>query len=137
MPEWVELRRKIGQRGVLIPSYKRLRKRLWAITPAAEAVHVPAHLALPGSPQAKQLNYLHAHLSLGQSFHRQKQSCIYMHRVTSVESSSLQPCRLGPARLLCQGGGFSREDYWSVLANTGCHTLLEHYISCHPSHQLP
>ena len=22
------------------------------------------------------------------------------------------------------GGGFSRQEYWSVLANTGCHTLL-------------
>ena len=43
----------------------------------------------------------------------------------------------GPARLLCQGGGFSRQEYWSVLANTGCHTLLEHYISCSPSYQLP
>ena len=33
--------------------------------------------------------------------------------------------------------GFSRQEYCSVLANTGCHTLLEHYISCCPSHQLP
>ena len=40
-------------------------------------------------------------------------------------------------RLLCQGGGFSRQEYWSELANTGCHTLLEHYISCCPSCQLP
>ena len=40
-------------------------------------------------------------------------------------------------RLLCQGGGFSRQEYWSELANTGCHTLLEHYISCCPSRQLP
>ena len=23
-------------------------------------------------------------------------------------------------------GGFSRQEYWSILANTGCHTLLEH-----------
>jgi len=35
-----------------------------AITPAAEAVHVPAHLALPGFPQAKHLHHLHAQLSL-------------------------------------------------------------------------
>jgi len=32
--------------------------------------------------------------------------------------------------------GFSRQ-YWSVLANTGCHTLLEHYISYCPSCHLP
>ena len=50
---------------------------------------------------------------------------------------SLQPCRLWPARLLCQGAGFSRQEYWSVLANNGCHALLEHYISCCPSRQLP
>ena len=34
-------------------------------------------------------------------------------------------------------GRFSRQEYWSVLANTGCHTLLEHYISCCPSRQPP
>ena len=33
--------------------------------------------------------------------------------------------------------GFSRQKYWSVLANTGCHNLLEHYISCCPSCQFP
>ena len=59
-----------------------------AITPAAEAVRVPAHL-LPGSPQAKQLCYLHPQLSLGQSCHRQKKkSCIYVRRVALVVSDS-------------------------------------------------
>ena len=33
--------------------------------------------------------------------------------------------------------GFSRQEYRSALANTGCHTLLEHSISCYPSCQLP
>ena len=42
-----------------------------------------------------------------------KNSCIYACRVTSVVSESLQPYRLWPARLLCQGGGFSRQEYWS------------------------
>ena len=32
--------------------------------------------------------------------------------------------------------GFSRQEYWSILANTGCHTLLELSISCCPSCQL-
>ena len=59
----------------------------------------------------------------------EKKSCVYVHRVNSVVSDSMPPCRLWPARLLCQGRGFSRQEYWSVLANTGCHTLLEHYIS--------
>ena len=43
-----------------------------AITPAAEAVHVPAHLAPPESLQAKQLRHLHAQPSLRQSCHKQK-----------------------------------------------------------------
>ena len=67
-----------------------------------------------------------------------KMSCIYAHRVTSVESDSLIHCRLWPVRLLCQVGGFSRQEHWSVLADTGCHALLEHYmLSCCPSYQFP
>ena len=73
------------------------------ITPAVEVVCVPAHLALPGSPQAKQLYHLHAELSLGQCCHRQKKTCVHVCRVTLVVSNSLQPYRLRPARLLCQG----------------------------------
>ena len=33
--------------------------------------------------------------------------------------------------------GLSRQEYLSILANTGCHILLENYISCFPSHQPP
>ena len=36
-----------------------------AVTPGAEAVHVPVHFVLPGSPQAKHLCPLHAQISLG------------------------------------------------------------------------
>ena len=79
------------------------------ITLAAKEVCVPVHLAPPGSPQSKQLCHLHAQLSLGQSCHRQKMSCVYARRVASIVSNSLQPCRLWPARLLCQG--FSRQEY--------------------------
>jgi len=85
-----------------------------AITPAGEAVHVPAHVVLPGPLQAKQLHYLHVQIPLGQSCHRQKMSFTYVHRVASVVSDSLQPCGLWPARLLCQGGGFSRQEYSSI-----------------------
>ena len=61
--------RKTGQRSLLINRYERLEKKdsEKAITPAVEAVRVPAHLALPGSPQFKQLHHIHAQLSLGQS----------------------------------------------------------------------
>ena len=37
-----------------------------AITPAVEAVPVTAHLALPGSPQAKKLRNLHAQLTVAE-----------------------------------------------------------------------
>ena len=47
-------------------------KTVRAMTPMVEAVHVPTHLVLPGSPQAKQLHHLYSQLSLGQSCHRQK-----------------------------------------------------------------
>jgi len=89
-----------------------------AITPAVEAVRVPASLALPVSPQAKQLYHLQAQLSLGQSCHGQKMSHVYAHRVALVMSHSLQPCRLWPARLLCQRGGSpgkNTEVYWPIL----------------------
>ena len=105
------------------------------LLPHIPSVHVPAHLAPPGSPQAKQLRHLHAQLSLRQSCHRQKKSCAYAHA---------QGC-FGSVRLFvtlwtvaCQaslsGTGFSRQEYWSVWVNTGCHILPEHYISCCPSH---
>ena len=73
MRERVELQRKTGPRGLLITSYKRLKKDSdRAMTPVAEAVRVPAHLVLPGSLQVKQLCHLHAQCSLGQSCRRQK-----------------------------------------------------------------
>ena len=58
----VDLWRNTGQRGLLVASYKRLEKDSdGAITPAAVAVHVTAHLVPPGSPQAKQLRTLNSH----------------------------------------------------------------------------
>ena len=103
--------------------------------PAGEAVQVPAHLALPGSPQAKQLCHLHTQLSMGQSCHRE--NILSMCTGSLGLGPTLQPCRLWPARLLCQGGGFPRQEYWSVLANTSCHIRLGHYISFCPRRQLP
>ena len=65
-----------------------------------------------------------------------KKSCIYACRVTSAVSNSLRPCELWPASLLCQGRGFSRQKYWSVLASTGCHALLLLLLSCFSPVQL-
>ena len=96
------------------------KKTDWAITPAVEAVRVPAHLVPPGSPQAKQLCHLHVQPSLGQSCHRgkKKKSCIYAHRVALVMSDPLQPCEMWPARHLCQRGGSPGKNtgvYWPIL----------------------
>ena len=53
-----------------------------------------------------------------------KRCCIYAHRVTLVMAGYLRPCTV-----VCQASlserGFSRQKYWSVLVNTGCHTFLE------------
>ena len=82
-----------------------------------EVVCVPAHLALPWSPQAKQLCHLHAQPSLGQNCDRQKTPCIYECRVTLVVSNSLQQGGLWPARFLCQWGspGKNTGVYWPIL----------------------
>ena len=86
MLEGAKLRRKTGQGGLLISSYRRLKKDSdRAITPAVEAVSVPAHLAPPKSLQAKQMHHLHTQLSLGQSCHRQK--CF-----VSMHAGSLWSC---------------------------------------------
>jgi len=107
-----------------------------AITPVAEAIHVLAHLAPPRSPQPKQLCHLHAQASQGKSCHRQKRSLSSMHTGLLQSCPTLcDPVNCGLQASL--SGGFSRQEYWSILAKTGCHTHLEHYIFCCPSHQLP
>ena len=96
---------------------------------------MPLHTWHLGSLKAKQLHHLQDQPSLGQSCHR--------HKV-------LRLCTQGPFghvqlfvtlwTVVCQpslSGEFSRQEYWSLLANTGCHTLLEHYISCCSSCQIP
>ena len=134
VPEWAELWRKTGQRGLLIASYKRLEKRLQKGHNSCGGGS-PCHCTLGAARvPSSQATVLPSHSTLlGQSFHRQKNSCTYTCWVASVVSYSLRPCGLWLARLLCQGVGFTRQEYWSVLAHTGCHTLLEHSISCCPS----
>ena len=55
--------------------------------------------------------------------------------LASMHAGSLRLC---PTLQRCRMSGWlSRQKHWSVLANTGCHTLLEHCISCCPSRQPP
>ena len=101
-----------------------------------EAVRVPTHLALPGSTQAKQLCHIHAQPSLGQCCHKQRE---VLHLCTQGHFGHFQLFAT-LSTVTCQtslSSGFSKKEYWSVLANIGCHTLLEHYISCCTSCQLP
>ena len=108
-----------------------------AITPAAEAVCVPEHLALPGSLKAKQLHHLHTQLSLEESCHRQKKkkkSLVFM------SARSLWSCLTLCDPVDCGLPGFSvRERVLQarILERTHCYTLLERYISYYPSHQHP
>ena len=62
-----------------------------------------------------------------------KKNLASLHAGSLQSCPTLQPYRLWPAWLLCQGRGFSSQAYWSVLASTGHHTLLEHCISCCPA----
>ena len=98
-----------------------------------EAIHVSAHLAarVPESCTTFTLNSHGGRAATG------KKSLASMLTGSLQSCQTLHPCSLWSARLLCQGEGFSRQEYWSILANTGCHTLLEHCISCCPSRQPP
>ena len=71
-----------------------------AITFVTEAVRVPAHLAPPGSPYAKQLCHLHAQLSLGQSCHKQK-------NLASMHTGLLRSCPVLCNPVDCGLPGFS------------------------------
>ena len=91
-----------------------------------EAVHVPAHLAPPGSLQAKQpaTLTLSSHWNRAATAKKKKifKSCVHACRVALVPSASLRPWRLWPARLLCRRGGTPGKNTGVFLANTGCHT---------------
>ena len=75
----------------------------------------------PGSLQAKQLPYLHAQLSLGQSCNQQKEPCVYVRRVASVVSPTTlfyDPVDCGlPVFSVREGGspGENTRVYWPIL----------------------
>ena len=88
---------------------------------------MPRTLAPPG-PAGQALHQLHAQLSRGQSCHRQKS-------LAPLSAGSLQSCPTlrdpgdcGLPVFSVREGAFSRQEHWSVLANAGCHTPLEHCI---------
>ena len=119
MPEQVELWRNTGQRGLLIASYKRLKKDTYrAITfhggslcpctlvPASQAAAPPSRSNLTGADLPQIIKK------------KKKKSCVYAHSVASVLSSSLRPCRLWLARLFGQIRGSPGKNtgaYWPIL----------------------
>ena len=100
-----------------------------AITPATEAVSVPAHLEHPGVPKAKQLCHLHTQLSLGAELPEAKKvSCLGTQgrfgHIQLFATLYTVACQASLSRV------YFRQEYWNVLGNSSCHVLLEHYISC-------
>ena len=115
MPEQEELQRKTGQRGLLITSYRGSEKDSdRAVTPAVEAVCVPAHGAtrVPTSQAAAPPS---RSTLTGQSCHRQK-SCL----CAQGHFGCVRLCDPvdWPARLLCQRWGSPGKTtgvYWPIL----------------------
>ena len=103
-----------------------------AITPAVEAVHVPAHLAPPGSLQASSCTTLILNSHWGRAA-TGKKILASMHTWSLRSFPALRPCRLWPARLLCQGEGVLQVRILDCIGQY----WLPCYISCCPSCQLP
>ena len=139
MPERVELWRKTGQRDLLIASYKRLEKRLYGHNSCCGGSPCPCTLGATRVPASQAAAPSSQSTLTGAELPRTKNIYILCLCV---------PGHFSPVQLFvvlytvaCQASlserGFSRQEYWSILANTGCHTLLEHYISYFPSRQFP
>jgi len=114
----VELQRKTGQRGLLTSATRGSRKDSdRAVTPAEKAFCVPAHLAPPGSLQAKQLHHFHAQLSVGKGCHRQKKSLASMRTGLLLSCPTLcDPVDSGlPAPLSGGSPGNNIGAYWPIL----------------------
>ena len=102
------------------------------------SLHIWCHQS-PGNPSSCTAFMLNPHWGRAATGQTNKQTNKVLHLCT-------QGC-FGPVQLFatlwtvaCQAsllGEFARQEYWNVLANTGCHTLLEHYICCCSSSQLP
>ena len=91
---------------------------------------------LPGSLQAKQLSTFTLNAHWGRAA-KGKKSLVSMSTGLLRQCLTLcYPVDCGLSGFSIKEWGFSRQEYWSVLANTGFHTLLELCISCYPSCQL-
>ena len=128
--------RETGQRGLLIASYQRLEQRLWLGHNPAGRQSCPCTLGVARLPTSQAATPPSCQSHWGRAA-TGKKSFVSVCAGSLWSCLTLWSCRLWLFRLLCQGGGFSRQEHWSILANTGCHTLLEHFISCCPGRQIP
>ena len=97
---------KDGPKRPLVASYKRLEKRLirpLLLRRRQSVALYTWHRQGPHTSSSCSTFTFNSHR--GRDATGIKKSCVYVHRVTSVVFDSLWPCRLWPARLLCQGGG--------------------------------
>ena len=108
-----------------------------AITPGAEAVCIPTHLAPQGPRKPSGCTTFTLNSHWGRAATGKKMSCACVCRGTSVVSTLCDSVDCGLPGFSVRERGLSRQEYWSILADTGCLTLLEHCISCCPSRQLP
>ena len=136
VPEQAELRRKTGQRGLLITSCKRLEKdsdgpQLLRQRQSV-SLHTRRHQA-PHKPSSCTTFRLKPHW--GRAATGKKVLGLFMrghfgHFQLFVTLQTVS----------CQASltvGASRQQHWSVLANTGCHTLLEAIFPAAPAANSP
>ena len=132
---WTGRATKTGQRGLPIARYKRLEQRLWeGHNSCGRGRPCPCTLGaarVPVTQAALPPSALNPHRGRGAT-DKKKVLCLSTEgRFSCVQLCNPVDCGLPGFSVR----GSSRQEPWSVLANTSCHTLLEHYISCCPSRQ--
>ena len=114
VPEQAELRRKTGQRGLLIASYKRLEKRLgWGPNSCGRGSPCSCTLGATRVPASQAAAPPSCSTLTGAELPQAKKSCVSAHCVPLVASDSATLWTL--ASRLMSGRGFSRQEYWGVL----------------------
>ena len=103
-----------------------------AITPVVEAVHVPGRWTCqcPCKPSSCATCMFNPHWGRAATGKKERIASTHEGHFNRVQLFATPWIVAYQASL---SGGFPRQEYWSILANTGCHTLPQHYISCCPS----
>lgn len=130
------LRRKASQRGLQIASYNRLKEKFGqGLNSCSGGTPSPCTLGTARVPASQATVPPSCSTLTRAELPRPKYSSVFALSFASGLSDSFLPWRLWQDSL--SGRGFSMQESWSVLANTDCHALLEHYISRCPYCQTP